>query len=100
MGRFRKGYTLPAYKPRDAQRKKKGKSFLLQPMKDEDLVTGWSGKEKEELLKLGDMLRDDIRARPRAYVNSAATGTDGEGDSESESDSGSEVSDDSFGYRR
>lgn len=69
-------------------------------MNDEDLVAGWSGKEREELLKLGDMLRDDVRARPRAYVKRATTRTDAEDSIESGSDTGSEVSDGPVGFRR
>jgi hypothetical protein len=100
LSRFRKGYKLPTYKPRDAKRKRNGESFLPQPMNDEDLVAGWSGKEREELLKLGDMLRDDVRARPRAYVKPATTRTDAEDGIESGSDTGSEVSDGPVGFRR
>lgn len=68
MARGDDGYKLPAYKPRDAQRRKKGKKVTPQPMKEEDLVAGWTGHEKDDLLKLGDMLPDDMRARPRAYL--------------------------------
>lgn len=71
MGRGSDGYKLPAYKPRDAPRKRRGQQITPQPMKGEDLVSGWSGQTREELLDLGDMLPEDVRARPRAYLKAA-----------------------------
>lgn len=63
LARRSNGFTLPAYKPRDARRRKKGKKVTPQPIEDEDIISGWTGKEKDKLLAEGDTLPDDVRAR-------------------------------------
>ena len=45
-----------------------GKKVTPQPMKDDDIVSDWMGEEKDEPFGLGDILPDDVRARPRAYL--------------------------------
>jgi hypothetical protein len=68
LGNAAQQYALPAHKPRDATRKKRGKKVSAQPMGNDQLINGWKGETREGLLKVPDMFPPDVRARPRAYL--------------------------------
>ncbi|THW18718.1 hypothetical protein D6D24_03221 [Aureobasidium pullulans] len=65
INREKSGFDLPAAKDRQAPR---GNGKIPGPMRDNEVMSGWEGSSKGELLSKGDMLPAEVRRHPRAYL--------------------------------